>query len=211
MLIEVRERAGLLPRDQMAQDPTLTRFINHALGTLESGKPGGWPWLKKPDQPVTLTDGVGTFTFASLQGADVWRSIRQLRILQGGAYCDLESMNLSALRASFPSTTAAMPQAWATDGYNLIVRPVPTPTWAALVDVIIGEPDLVNPGDEPLIIPVFHDVVCDQATYLVKRRTGDVQGAQVAQTAVTAGMKEMRDLARTQGGPAHVGLRDPWE
>lgn len=209
-IIEVRERAGLLPRDQMAQDDTLTRFINHALGSLESGQPGGWPWLKKPDIPITLADGIGTYTFASLQGTDTWRRIRDLRILNGMEYDSLEASNVASLRDAFPSTVGSMPQGWATDGYNLIVRPVPTPDWAALVDVVIGEPDLVNPTDTPLIIDVFHDVVCDQAVYLLKRRTGDVQAAQVAQQAVTSGMVEMRGMARTQGGPAHVGIRDPW-
>lgn len=210
-IIETRERAGLLDRDQMAADATLTRFINHALGSLESGQPGGWPWLKKPDVPITLTDGIGTYTFASLQGTDIWRRIRDVRILQGSGYYSLEQMNLATMRDAFPSTTPSMPQAWSTDGYNLIVRPVPTPAWSAIVDVLVGEPDLVNPGDEPLIIDVFHDVVVDQAVYLLKRRTGDTQAAQIALAAVTAAMPEMRGFARTAGGPAHVGLRDPWE
>lgn len=210
-IIETRERAGLLERDQMAGDATLTRFINHALGSLESGQPGGWPWLKKPDVPITLADGIGTYTFASLQGSDVWRRVRDLRILQGSAYYALEQSNLATMRDAFPSTTASMPQAWSTDGYNLIVRPVPTPAWPAIVDVLIGEPALVAPTDEPLILDVFHDVVIDQAVYLLKRRTGDTQAAQIALAAVTAAMPEMRGVARTQGGPAHVGLRDPWE
>lgn len=210
-IIEVRSRAGLLERDQMADDTTITTFINHALGNIEADGPQGWPWLRKPDVATTLLFDQGTYPFASLSAADVWRKIRAVRMLWGTDWQPLEPMNDEMMRNAFTSVVPAMPQAWSTDGYNLIIRPLPNDNWPIQLDVVLGEPNLVNPTDEPLLTDVFSDVCIENAVYLIKRRTGASQDAQIALNAYNEGIKGMRMLAqRTQAGPAKVKLREPW-
>lgn len=211
LIIEVRSRAGLLERDQMADPTTLTQFINHALGAIEAASPTGWPWLRKPDVATALVFDQGAYPFAALSGADIWRKIRAVRIAYGTEWQPLEVMNDAAMREAYPSTLPGQPQAWSTDGYNLLIRPLPNDATPIQLDVIVGEPDLVNPTDEPLLTDIFSDVCIDQAVYLLKRRVGDSQGAQVALSAYNDGIKGMRALARaTRSGPGKVRLREPW-
>lgn len=209
-IIETRERSGLLPNDQMASDTFLGQLVNHALGNLEAGVPSGWPWLRQPDILVALTNGTGTYPFATLSAGQTWRKIRAVRMLVGTDFQELEPMNVTTMRRAFESQIASMPQSWSTDGYNLIVRPIPNDAWQVELDVTVGEPALVDPTDTPLIPDLFHDVVIDQAVAIVKRRTGDAQGAQEALAAVKDGLMQMRQFARTQGGHARTALREPW-
>lgn len=210
MIVELRERGGWLARDQMADDPSLTRLINSAIHDLETKQSAGWPWLRRTDVPVTLTNGTGLFTFASLSGADTWLKVRSARILYGATWQPLIPMNAQSIRSSYPSTAPAMPYAWATDGYQLLVRPVPNDDWVATIDVVISEPDLVDPADSPLMPATFHSTIIEQAMYKQARRAGANALVQSSQQAVAQGLADMRAFARTATGPARASQRDPW-
>lgn len=209
--VAVRERAGLLARDQMAQDPTLTNLINAALQWVSSRHPGGWPWLRKHDQALVTVAGVTVYPFAAIATApDVWLKIRALRMHLGVDWQTVEATNAAMLHDAYPQTTTAMPQAWAVDGYNLLLGPAPNDIWNLRADVVVAEPALVDPTDEPLMPVTFHDSIIERVAYLEARRTNSPGPANLALQALNDTLVGMRQFARTQTGSARVTTRDDY-
>lgn len=212
MRVELLERTGLLPRDQMAQPDTLTRQLNTALHWIDDRQPAGWPWLRFHDLPVTLTAGQGSYPFADISGFLTWRKVRSVRLTNSVAAWPLLRVNLATIETQAsqqPTITPGAPELWATDGYNLIFGPPPNAGFLdALVDVTANEPDLVADGDTPLMPSSFHDAIVERAAYLMHRRTGDQSKANAAASSAQDLLVAMRGFGRAETGAMHVQTRD---
>lgn len=206
---EVIERAGLVSGDQMALPATLDRLINASLKWVSVRQPGGWPWMRKHDQVVATVNGTGVYSFATIATApDEWLKIRAVRMSLGVEWQPLEATNPGMLHDQYPSSIVSMPRAWATDGYNLILAPVPNDVWALRCDVVVAEPLLVDPTDEPLMPATFQDSIVERAAYMEARRTNNTANVNLALQALNDTLVGMRQFARTQTGPAHVTTSD---
>lgn len=205
----VRTRTGVASTDQLAGDTALTDLLNSALRRVVMDYPVGWPWYRA-EIAVTTAAGTDTYPFKpggthSMHATIQVDKVLSVAVLIGQSYSTLERTNMTYLRDNYSFTGAsAMPQAWCTNGRNLVLGPMPDAAYTLRVGAIIGEPTLTNGTDVPLLPDTFIDLLLDKASSMLAmrmRNPGDAQGFEVAYRGVLSAAKA---YAKTYVGPSQV-------
>lgn len=200
----IRLRTGMLTDDQMGTDTNLNSLITDAINylTIEAG--AGWPWQVYYGSFPTVA-GTESYSFATIDGSNTLLRIATLIMdIDGGTELKLMQQGASDLRTYIARSPQGTPLSWAVDGSLVLLRPIPSAVWTIRFKGYKAEPVLANDSASPLMPPIFHNSIVEQAAYLWYRRTGNAEFASVAKAEVTHLVQKMQTYARQSGGPSRI-------
>ena len=188
------DRLGTTASDAKYPADVVDRLVNEALHLIEVEWP--WPWLRtRTTFTTTADDGVYAVP-------DDWLNTRGLRI---DTYLGMTRLSIDELEDNWPDeSVTGRPRAFAVDGDELHLRPIPDDTYTVIHRYTMRESDLYSDGDTPLMPASFHTAIAELAAYTGLRRGREEARAQVCLQAYQGWQTRMLDDRRRTTSPARI-------
>jgi hypothetical protein len=189
-----RTRMGVPASDDFFTDPVLNDAINLAVNLIEEEH--YWPWAERV-APSTVTGGVVTKPTR-------WRATRSLFITNTGYELALVSIN--DLYAS-TRPTGGEPQAWADNGVDIVVSPIPADGYSLTHIHYVSPAELALDTDVPDLPSSMADAVVSKAAELLSAREDDQTARAAHGNDYAKWVQRMLRSQRRSTGPMKVRVR----
>lgn len=218
-LVAATEKRAALPGEDV-RAALVADDVNFALHELEVAYPFGWDWLRRRFTFATVEDQAD-YTFDELArdnftenapiGADdplivPIAAVTYLEYLPSGvAPIPLRKRPWEELRAKRHSTIlAGAPIEYAIDAQTVTLFGTPNDAYDLRVECIVSEPDLVEPGDTPILPARYHNVLVQLARALVSERLQEDKSAVTARNNYEKLLARMRAHASAERGAGQI-------
>jgi hypothetical protein len=187
-----RARMGVPTSDDFFTDTVLTDAINLALGIVEEEH--YWPWAQRV-APAMITAG-------TVAKVTQWRATRALFTTAGD---ELTLVSINDLYAT--TRPAGTPQAWADNGSDIVVSPIPADGYTVTHIFYVSPAPLALDADVPDLPPSMADVVVAKAAELLSAREDDQTARAAHGNDYAKWVQRMLRSQRRSTGPLKVRVR----
>jgi len=188
-----RARMGVPATDDFFTDAVLTDAINLAVNIIEEEH--YWPWAERV-APSTVTAGI-------VAKPARWRATRALFTTVGA---ELALLSINDLYAS-ARPAGNNPQAWADNGSDIVVSPIPGDGYTLTHIHYVSPVDLVADADTPDLPSSMADAVVSKAAELLSAREDDQTARAAHGNDYAKWVQRMLRSQRRSTGPLKVRVR----
>jgi hypothetical protein len=189
-----RARMGVPASDDFFTDAVVNDAINLAVNIVEEEH--YWPWAERVT-PGTITAGIVTKPTR-------WRATRALFAATTGD--ELTMVSINDLYASTRPTGGA-PQAWADNGTDIVVSPIPADGYAVTHIYYVSPAELALDTDIPDLPSSMADAVVSKAAELMSAREDDQTARAAHGNDYAKWVQRMLRSQRRSTGPMKVRVR----